>query len=429
MTPIIESPRGSKRVSYQCQTSPVSEEAIYDQYSRFSAVSSLGSILVLMTTRNKSKALCFSGAIAAIVMFALWFYRESRHAARGIVSAPINQSAISSMSAANSRSAVPGDPYSAAISQIADTRRMLATVDPSERAAFVAEIEKLDFASVFEIYRLEAERADEDIVKLGAVAIAQGNMMRSKIPPPEILIQIQGFAANSLYTAPERGMLIGALGCAPTRESLEISLDLASTIIDAEPRRTALNAIRYAGVVWSDGRFHEELSPPLERAWRESQDQELLIYTAIAMAEIGASNGVSLLLNSALYDVGRDKLRARAAAGALARATILNPSAVLPLAAILASQPFGSPVSRLASDTLAATGISAAGQALLIRLQNADESVAPLARGYVQNLHTPAMLEIWKSSLNSAVPFRSEKNRARYGPASIDTAKTETEFL
>ena len=198
-----------------------------------------------------------------------------------------------------------------------------------ERNAFLAQIKKLDLADIMRLW-LDTGRVERDLTKQGAVATILAYAMREKTPTPELLEQIRFFIASSSNSNFERSQLLGVLSDARTKESVELLLRAAELLADKELKQIAATSVGRVGGLWGDGTFHEELSSPLERAWRESQDQELLIFVAVAMAEVGASSGISSLVDSALIVAGRDEVRARAAKGALAHATILNPSAVPP---------------------------------------------------------------------------------------------------
>jgi hypothetical protein len=348
------------------------------------------------------KHLIWFCVILTAVGISLWPRRESPPAQARNAIAP-NQLATAGPAAVPIRA----DPTE---SEVGGSPRKFATMDVVERNALVSELERLDYLSILRRW-LDAGRIDQDLMKQGAMSSKLASMMRARTPPTEFFEKMREIIASNQYSNLERGMLVGVLGAAQTRESVEVLLEVASTLTDGELKQSAILAVRRVGGLWGDGIFHEELSPLLERVWRESRDQELLVSVAVAMAEVGASSAVELLVNSVLNDAGRNNVRARAASGALGFATILNPQAVPPLAAVLTFQPPGSDASKLASDTLAAMGIPAAGQALLAWLQHADESAAPLARRYVVGARTPAMIEIWEASLSPNVAFRSEKIR------------------
>jgi hypothetical protein len=365
-----------------------------------------------MTKRNK--ILLLLSVLFAALGFVLWPVRQAPKANEPTVSdgTRLVSAAVKTPppTIAQSQTVASQNQTVLAAGAGSSPKRKFADMGVLEANSILKEIMKQDLAAIFQLM-VDAGRVEDDRMKQGAIGSILSQAMREKKPSADFLTQLQRFILNSSNLPHERAQVVGVLGAAGTKESVELLLRAAELLTDTALKRSVAVSVRQVGAIWGDGTFHEELSPPLERAWRESQDQELLIFVAVAMAEVGASSGVSLLVDSALIDAGRDEVRARAAKGALAYATILNPSAVPPLAALLANQPSGSAGSILASDTLAKSGIPAAGNALLQWLRGADESVAPQAQQYVAQTRTEAVLKIWESALNSTVPFRSEKNR------------------
>jgi hypothetical protein len=292
----------------------------------------------------------------------------------------------------------------------AATNRKFQTLNASERNTFLQTTKQLSFSDIMRIW-LQAGRGDQDLMKQGAISTILGVAMRERTPTPEEMAEIREFIGNRANSVFERAQFLGVLAQAATKESVTVLVDLAMKLEERELKKVANTAVKSVGGLWGDGTYHEELSAPLERAWRESKDLELLAAVGVAMVEVGAASGIDLLINAAVADANWDPARARLAEGAFAYATILNPNAVPPLAAVLATSPPNSAVSKLASDALAKSGISEAGTALVGWLRTADERAAPLAHRYVAQSHTESMLRIWEAALDPALPFRSEANR------------------
>ena len=329
---------------------------------------------------------------------AIWLLTQSSHAPE------------STTTAAGPKSAGPGAPSAAPASVANGSALKFSSLSPIERSAFMAEMRERDPALIFQAM-LDAGRIDLDRRKQLSIQAVLAYALRTKAPEAGLLDQMHKIISDASHPNSERAVVLGVLIAAQTRGTTEILLQLAGSLTDKTLRKMAISGVRTISSSWGDGTFHEEMSHPLEQAWRESQEQELLISVAVAMAQVGAANGIGLLLDSALREQGRDDVRARAACGALGYATILNPNAVPPLSAILASQPPGSISSQLASDTLARIPIPAAAKALVNWLQNDEGNAAPLAREYVIQSTSPAQLAAWEAALDPSVPFRSEKNR------------------
>lgn len=279
-----------------------------------------------------------------------------------------------------------------------------------ERDKVIREIMKQDLTSVFRIW-IEAGHVDHDLMKQSGVAAALAYAMRERAPSAELIEQMRAFIADRANSAYERAQLLGTLGRSATKESLDLLIQSVATLSDEDMRQVAIAQIQSVGgyAQWEDGSFHEELSPALERVWRESGDQNLLASAGMALAKIGAPSGIELLFSSALNENSPNDIQVRIAQGSLPE--VLNAHAVPTLSAFLASQQPTSATSKLASSTLANMVDATSAAALVNWLQTADDSAAPLARDSVLRTRSPAHLAAWESALDRAVPFRSEKNR------------------
>ena len=288
----------------------------------------------------------------------------------------------------------------------ANPRKTFSDMSVSERNRILDEIRKKDLVSFFHTW-IESGQSDPTMQQ--TIGFIFAGALREKPPDREVFEQMRRFISDSSNPGGDRSQLIGVLGSAKTKDALDLLLQLALTLPDKEFQRIVFRSIRSAGGMWEDGTFHAELSPALERVWRESQNPELVASVAFAMAKVGAPSGVELLMSSALAPGPQDDFRASAAREALAE--MLNSDAVPTLSARLANDTPTDTASILASSTLLAIGDEIASKAILNWLQNADESAAPLAHDFVARTRTPAQLEAWESALNPAVRFRSEKNR------------------
>lgn len=285
---------------------------------------------------------------------------------------------------------------------------MFATMGILERNAFLKEIAKLDLTSIWKLW-FEAGSADHDLMKQGAIASTLAYAMRENVPSPELLQEMRQFISDNSNSKRDRAELMGIFGVAATNEAADFLIFAASSLPEKDMKQAALSGIEMVGALRGDGMDHEERASSLDRAWRESKDQELLIYAAVAMAKIGAPSSIEMLLSSALANDGKDTLRKSAAEGALGK--VYTKNAVLPVATFLAKQSPSSSAARLAGNILVGIGDATAGQALIDWVKNADESAAPLVSEFTNRTATPAMFEIWKSAINPAIPFKSESNR------------------
>jgi hypothetical protein len=292
---------------------------------------------------------------------------------------------------------------------VAVAQRKFGDMDVSERNAILAQIEKMELPAIFQAM-LDAGRVEQDFRKQNSIQMILAYALRGKSPSPEFLAQLRAFLEDHSNSAFERTVLVlGVLQEASTKESVNLLIEEAIHSPDNDMRRLATGSIAGVNAGWGDGIYHEEISPALERAWRESSDQGLLLSVALAMVKAGAASSVELLLDAALAPEGNDTVRQRLALDVLNSKTVLNPHAIPPLVSRLANQPPTSPSSRLASHVLAQmNGVQPATRALIDWLQSADASASPLARDLVVHTRDPAM---WQTALDPAVLFRSEENR------------------
>ncbi len=256
---------------------------------------------------------------------------------------------------------------------------------------------------------ISADSTDHDFGKQYAIATLLERSLRRREADVGTLGEIQDFINDGSNPEIDRVFLIQVLGQTRTKAALDMLISMATTSTSTGFREAATGQIGLAGDLRWGGKFHEELSPALERVWSVSGAEALLSSVAYAMAKVGAPKGVELLLNSALATGPGLDFRSRVAAEALA--VVTNPDAIPVLSARLSAQAAANSETRLASGTLAAMGYPDAVTVLLGWLRNADEGAAPLARSYVARSRTDAVLQLWNSALDPAVSFRNEKVR------------------
>ncbi len=253
---------------------------------------------------------------------------------------------------------------------------------------------------------IDAERVEHDARKQQHLQTTLANAFLEKKPTPEFLEQLYGFLTNSGNSDHERGLLIGALGEGATPETVDFLLRVANTAPE-QGIREAASTFSGVGAV---GRRQPELSPALERAWRETTSQSLIMGTASAMARLGTPSGVELLLSAALATDDGDKTRKIAAQAALRQVDARE--AVPTLAARLASQPPTSEVVEMIAPILVKISGPTGHEALVSWLRTRPENAAPLVDDLVrQQIHVDPFETAWATALDPAVPFRNEANR------------------
>lgn len=276
-----------------------------------------------------------------------------------------------------------------------------------EEEAIVDEIKKQDLPAIFKAM-LDAMRVENDSLKQMHLKTTFANALTVKKPTPEFIEQLYEFVTNKANTKFERGLLIGALEGAATKESLGLLIRLSKTAPDEETRDSAtaftISATRLQG---NRGR---ELSPLMERTWCETDNLTQMRSTASAMAKIGKPSGIELLLTAALATDERNEERKAVAQSALEE--VNDGDAVPPLAARLKDQPPTSEAFKLLAPILAGTSAPEGQQALVSWLQERPENVGPLVHDFIRNPQLYDPLEsAWAKALDPAVPFKNEENR------------------
>ncbi len=274
-----------------------------------------------------------------------------------------------------------------------------------ERHAILTEIGKQDLPVVFQAM-LDAERLEHDSMKQLHLQTTFASAFSRKKPTAEFLEYLYGFLINSANSNSERDLLIGALEDAATKETVDLLLRVANTSQEQKLREAAGTL---AGV-GAGGRGGPELSPALERVWRETANPELLRSTAVSMARIGTPSAVELLLSAALAPQSKDQTRQFAAQDALLQ--VDKREAVPPLAARLANQSPTSEAVQLVAPILVRNPAPAAQEALVGWLRSRPENAAPLVHDLIrQRIIVDPFQTAWATALDPAVPFRNEENR------------------
>ncbi len=133
----------------------------------------------------------------------------------------------------------------------------------------------------------------------------------------EIYQEIAGLLRDAGLSYAVRAQLVDLLGEIATPEALALLLEVAGQGMESPMYAPALNSISHIGENRWGGRFHEELSPLLEEAWKAADDQDrpYLVAVTRAIVGIGAPSGIGLMLDTlagkssepASSDTGRSK--------------------------------------------------------------------------------------------------------------------------
>ena len=286
------------------------------------------------------------------------------------------------------------------------TRKKFDEMGVLEERAILKEIAKQDLPAIFKAM-LDAERVEHDQLKQMHLQTTFENALMQKTLSPEFLEQLRAFVTNTSNSQFERELVLGALGSAATPDTVKLLAQLATTSPLPKIREAAGGSLGEVGSLMGGG---EKLSPTLERVWRESTDEKLLITVSMEMAKIGAPSSIELLLSAALATDEQAKLRHDAAQRALLE--VYRATAVPPLAARLANQPPTSEAVKLVAPVLARIGDPAASKAVVGWLQGRSENAAPLIHDYIrQRMLGDPFQSAWAAALDPAVTFLNEENR------------------
>lgn len=287
----------------------------------------------------------------------------------------------------------------------APPKRKYSEMGNEEGRAVIEEIEKKDMEAILQHF-LDADRIEHDGMKRMVILDILSAELRNRKPNMAFLKTLREFIESGAPTKFDQDMMLGVLARASTKEPGELLLHLAATLRNKDTRKSA---IRSVGNLVRD-EADETLAPALNRAWIETTESDLMESAAKAMGRTGAPSSVELLLTAALLPDGKDDERREAAMSGLA--TVWTENAVPPLAALLEKSPVGSKAGDLAFGVLLNTTGKEGPQAVLKWLQNADNTAAPMAKMWFENIrNADTQVKPMEAALDPKIPFRSEENR------------------
>lgn len=215
-----------------------------------------------------------------------------------------------------------------------------------------------------------------------------------KDPNPWIYDDIHSFLLNPDFAFENKALLLDLLTEIATPESLNELLELSELGSDSKLYAFVLQAISRIGNNRWDGRFHEELSPALEAAWSNPYftDEPLLNAVGTAIAEVGAPQGVDLILESiAGTDMNNSSVEINRSRQPIAYSLsnkVHNPSATKGLTDCINQADPRSPSSEFCLEALAGIDTPTATTAILNHAEKApDESARQItdAMNKIQN--------------------------------------------
>ena len=110
-------------------------------------------------------------------------------------------------------------------------KKKISEMGIEEAAAVMEEIGKKDLASIFQHF-LDAGRVENDFMKQSGVHITLSDALRNRQPDPGFLKKLREFIEDASNSELERGMVIGALSEAATKETGELLILLSEILKD-----------------------------------------------------------------------------------------------------------------------------------------------------------------------------------------------------
>ena len=257
---------------------------------------------------------------------------------------------------------------------------------------------------IFEIWIMAGQNGDKE---WHSVLGTTFSITLEKQPPDrDFQLELDQFLTNPNMPGGEKLELVSILGNAATKESTEQLLKWSRMDLGVELSNAVITALSKIGREVGQYESRAERSLPLEREWVESHDPKMLSAVSQSMAAIGSPTAIELLLKESLIASREDSDRKTIALIALKQ--VSSDSATEIFAKVLKQQSSMNPTAELVSKALANIGSPAASEALVVWLQQSDDSVAPLAGQLVSNTRTTALLKAWDTALNGRTTFRSE---------------------
>lgn len=236
------------------------------------------------------------------------------------------------------------------------------------KKANIAEINRHDQtpAQLWQYWEMLLDRSEFQQIPIVGTLLAE---RLRKHPDPAVYQGIADLLAQPNIAAENKAILIDLLGEIATPDALDQLINLAKQEIDSPLYILALQALSRIGDNRWDGEFHKELSPALEAAWSNPDNNDPAFLGAVgkAIAAVGAPGGVEQLL---LTVSGNNKdteetKRTKQEVAFEVIPQVRNPEAVEVLGTWLKEEPLGTPAPEVSGDALAEIGSIKATQEIV----------------------------------------------------------------
>jgi len=227
--------------------------------------------------------------------------------------------------------------------------------------------------------------------------------------------QLQELLGSGSYS--QKGAALNLLTNISTPQSLQILLDEILLTQATEFRKIMLSRILQIGDNRWGGKFHPELSKPLEKAWNiESSDRKLLVTVARTIAKVGSPSGVELLLSTidssgmTVSDI-KSGSYPKAWAALKAMEDIRNPALIPVLSRRFSSYQVDNPSFVASGDALAIIGQYETTKMLLDWAKQASQEAIPLVEQWFGLLRTEPAIKLATKVLAYNEPFQDMQVR------------------
>lgn len=269
-----------------------------------------------------------------------------------------------------------------------------------------------------DIKRLHAEGAPKRDVGIAVRRLA--NLLQFAPDAKAVVAKIKEALENDQTNRETRSDLIEALGRAATAESLSVLFSMIQDERLAGSQQQIIRELERAADSRWEARFHEELSPLYEQAWR-SVGTNTAMSRALAngIAKIGAPSGVELLLaevvkhGPAIGDFEkRNDPQAWAAFNSLRH--ISNPAAIAVLSRGLRDQAPGNLELSAAGWALANMGLPEATDTMLAWSVTSSDVTASLLKDWLLRIRDLRSEELLAQKLSDPafLPANSQRRAA-----------------
>jgi len=297
-------------------------------------------------------------------------------------------------------------------------QKTLAEMSVEERNRFADELKQLTAPALanrlFALLQSKGDPGEIDLAWRLLVPKLQTELTDDE--KKQLYSQIQSLLTGIELKDNQKLELVQMLGSTATPEALGILLQIGQQNLLPDLQEAVNNMIGSIGDVQWGGRFHEELSPMLERAWETSDAtpgyKEAL---AKAIAGVGARSGIELLYAEAARG-GKTVSEFSAQENNMTWhvldvfQTIRNPDAVPVLATRLAAQPLDNLELVLSGASLASMGRPEATSALLHWAESSPRDVGQVLEPWLSEVRDPDSLELLKQSIGSPPTFKNPEN-------------------